>query len=69
MLTIAYYAMHNKDYKTFVLDAKVPSFLYCNKIMNLTEVCFFSSIFFIVQCNFVGSLMKIKNEQVCSRQV
>ena len=34
--------------------------------MNLTKVYFFSSIVSIVHGNFVGSLMKIKNEQVCS---
>ena len=37
-------------------------FFSCNKKMNLSKVCFFSSIFSIVHGNFVGSLMKIKNE-------
>ena len=52
-----------KNYKTFGLHEKLPFHIF-PRIMNLTRVCFFSSIISILHGNFVGSLMKIKNEQV-----
>ena len=55
-----------KNHKIFVLCEKVPFHAF-PPVMNLVKVCFFSYILSTLYGNFIGSLMKIKNEQV-SRQ-